>query len=53
MSIHKEDNNKPFKPQIHQREEEDKTDRNLVIEIDIDHTIGTAKDKTLDPTIRR
>ena len=49
MSIEKEENNRPFKPQIHPREVEDKTDRILVIEID--HLVGTDKDKTSDLTI--
>ena len=31
MSIQKEENNRPFKPQIIKREEEDKTDKILVI----------------------
>ena len=33
------------------RKEEDKIDRILVQEMEIDHTVGTDKDKTLDPTI--
>ena len=33
------------------RKEGDKTDRTLVIEIEIDHLVGTDKDKTFDPTI--
>ena len=51
MSIHKEDNNRPLKPQIYQRKEEAKIDRTLMIEIEIDHTVETDRDKTLDPTI--
>ena len=53
MSIHKEDNNRPFKPQIHQKKEEDKTDRILVIETETDHSVWTDKDKTLRPNHRR
>ena len=33
------------------REEEDKTDRILVIETEIDHSVRTYKDKTLDLSI--
>ena len=51
MSVNKEDNNRPFKPHIHQKKRRGKIDRILVIEIEIDHTVGTDKDKTLDPTI--
>ena len=49
MSIQKEENNRPLKPHSIKREEEDKADRILVTEID--HLVGTYKDKTLDPTI--
>ena len=38
-------------PKSIKRKEEDKIDRTLVIEIEIDHTVGTDKDKTLDPAI--
>ena len=52
LSIQKEENNlRPFKPQIHQKKEEDKTDKMLVIETEIDHSVEIEKDKTLDLTI--
>ena len=38
-------------PKFIKREEEDKTDRILAIEMIIDHAVGTDKDKTLDLTI--
>ena len=50
MSIHKEENNRPFKPQIYQKRGRDKADGILVTAIEIDHLVGTDKDKTLDPT---
>ena len=50
MPIQKEENNRPVKPQIKLKEKA-KTDRTFVIEIKIDHTVETLKDKTLDLTI--
>ena len=50
LSIHKGVNNRPFKPQIHQKKGRGQN-RVLVIEIEIEHTVGTDKDKPLDPTI--
>ena len=43
--------NRPFKPQIHQKKRRGKADKILVIEIEIDHSVETDKDKTLDLTV--
>ena len=40
MSIQKEGNNRPLKPQIHQREGEAGTDKSLERETEIDHPVG-------------
>ena len=40
MSIQKEGNKRSFKPQIHQREKEAKTDKILETETEIDHSVG-------------
>ena len=49
MSIQKEENNRLSSLKFIQREEGDKADKILVTEIEIDHIVGTDKDKTLDP----
>ena len=51
MSIQKEENNRLFKPQIHQKKRGGQNRQNLVIEIEIDHTVETEIDKILGLTI--
>ena len=51
MSIQKEENNRPFKPQIKQKRGRGQSRQNFVTEVDIDHSVGIDKDKILDLTI--
>ena len=49
MSIQKDKNSRPLRPKSIKKEEEDKTDR--ILEIEIGHSVETDKDKILDLTI--
>ena len=49
MSIQKEENSRPIKPQIYQKRGRGQGRQNLVTEIETDYLVGTDRDKTLDP----
>ena len=48
MSVHKEDNNRPFKPQIHQKKRRGQNRQDFS---DTNRSYSRDKDKTLDPTV--
>ena len=50
MSIHKEDNNRPFKPQIHQKKRRGQNRQNFGNR-DRNRSYSREKDKTLNPTV--
>ena len=43
MSMQKEENSKPFKPQIYQKRGRGQTDKILVIEVEVEHLIVTDR----------